>query len=190
MGNGIAFVYAVSRRELLAVPGSARQEIIDTIAAEYWQLDNVAQSFEDDDLPIDLVGAVAQIVRGEELDPDLGSLYLHAVEAICWYLGSTLVLPVGFCGEERIDELLEAQGCRLRVAQLVGFGSPLPIPEPGYPPEIGWWAPEAIAAGGPEILSLSLEGVDRETAEGVAEVRSWLFEAMDLPDGCLVGTYY
>jgi len=37
---------------------------------------------------------------------------------------------------------------------------------------------------------LTERGFDRETAEGVAEVRRWLSEAMDLPDGCLVGTYY
>jgi hypothetical protein len=190
IGSAVAFVYAVPRRDLLAVPGSRRQEIVDAIAKDYWQLDKVAQCFEDDDLSIDLAGAVAQIINGEELHPDLGSLYLYAIEAICWYLGSTLVLPIGFCGEQCIDEVLAARGCRLRVSDLVFSGSPLPIPEPGDPPSIGWWTPETIAAGGPAVMSLNLDGVDRETAAGVAEIRRWLSEAMDMPDGCLVGTYY
>jgi hypothetical protein len=190
MGSAIAFVYAVPRHELLSVPGSRRQEIIATIAEEYWRLENVAECFEDDDLPVDLAGAVAQIVRGEELHPGLGSLYLYAVEAICWYLGSTLILPIGFCGEHRLDQFLAARGCPLRVGDLISCGSPLPIPEPDCPPMIGWWTPEAIAAATSAVMSLNLDGVDRETAEGVAEVRRWLSEALDTPDGCLVGTYY
>lgn len=190
MGSAVAFVYAVPRNELLAVPGSRRQEIVATIAEDYWRLHDVAECFEGDDLPIDLAGAVAQIVNGERLYPDLGSLYLYAVEAICWYLGSTLVLPIEFCSDESIDALLIARGCKLRVGDLVSCGSPLPIPEPGYPPSIGWWTPEAIAAGASQIDSISLVGVDHETAAGVVEVRQWLAEAKEMPDGCLVGTYY
>lgn len=190
MGSAVAFVYAVPRNELLRVPGSRQKRIIKTIAKDYWRLEAVAESFEDDDLPIDLVGAVTQIVNGEQLQPDLGSLYLCAVEAICWHLGSTLVLPIGFPGHEEIDEQLAGHGCPLRVEDLVFSGSPLAIPEPDCPPSMGWWPPEAITAGAPLIGRIPLRRVGREIAAGLAEVRRWLAEVRKVPDGCLVGTYY
>jgi hypothetical protein len=190
MGSAVAFVYAVPRTELLRVPGSRQKRIIKMIAKDYWRLEAVAESFEDDDLPIDLVGAVTQIVNGEPLQADLGSLYLCAVEAICWYLGSTLVLPIDFPEHEVIDRQLAAHGCPLRVADLVFCGSPLAIPAPDCPPSMGWWSPEAIMSGASLIERIPLKGVGRGAARGLAEVRRWLAETRKVPDGCLVGTYY
>lgn len=190
MAGGIGFVYAVSHRDLVAVPGSRDKDIIEEIEADYWQMETVSKIVEDDDLPIDLVEAVKQIVYGQQLDPELGSLYLYGVEAICWYLGSTLVLPVDFCGDEAIDEVFSAQGSALRLTNLVFSGSPITIPEPGCPPSIGSWTPEEISSGAPMINGLPLDKLEREVADGIVEVRKWLAEAKDIPNGCLVGTYY
>ena len=190
MGCALARVMAVSQRELLAVPGSRRQDIIDGVAEGYPELEAIAEAFEDDDLPIDLVEAVAHIIDGKDLLPECGSLYLYAVEAICWHLGGWFTLPFPFPGEEALDAFLAPQGCPVRLVDLGSCGSPLAIPEPGYPPSIGWWRADQVAEATQFFSRIRDAGLEARMRSGIAAVRRWLKRATELRDGCLVGTWY
>lgn len=190
MGAAIGAVYSVPLKELRAVVGSRDKKVARTVQRDFYQRDAVDMIFEDDDPPNTVAAAMRQIVNGETLDRDKGSLYGYALEALCWYVGSTFILPMAFPSEKTLDKYLVPRGCPVKVADLVFSGYPLRIPDPGDYPFAGRWAPKQIKAALAFFNALSVKRASKPIQVGVAEIRRWLEEAAGRPGDSLVGFYY
>jgi hypothetical protein len=190
---GIALtVYSVPWKELLAVPGSRREELIQEIVRGYPEhnlVNDVTTRMFEDDLPNTCEEAVRQIVEGAPLDAGKGTLYAYAVEAICWYLGTKLGARFGLRVLEELDQFLGPLHCPVSLWDLGSRGSPVPIPEPGNPPSVGFWSEEEVMDVGVFFENLRLEGAEERIVRGVAEINRWLDVALD-QDAGLVGFEY
>src|SRR2546429_645431 len=102
MGANIGAIYSVPLHDLRALPGSRnnarKKKLARMIARDFIGRDDIDEMFGEDfdDLPNTLFAAVQQILNGEELREDRGALYGYAVEGLCWAVGTTFFLPLGF----------------------------------------------------------------------------------------------
>lgn len=190
MSSRLAAVYSVPLDELRALPGSFKKEPAQMIARDFIGREEIDEMFAECDLPNTLESAVQQILNGEPLREDCGTLYGYAVEGLCWAIGSTFFLPTGFPTIEYFDGLLQRHSAPVSLNVLTFSGFPLPIPKPSDYPFAGCWLPEQVIAASEFFDRLR---VDRETPTlqlGVETVRRWLAEAMKHETDALVGFYY
>jgi hypothetical protein len=194
MGTGIGAVYSVPLDELRALPGSGdrarKKKLARMIVKDFIGREDVDEMFSEqfDDPPNTMNGAVQQILNGEPLLEDRGGLYGYAVEGLCWAIGSTFFLPIGFPGHEALDEFLTAHGSPVTLERLLFSGFPLPIPEPESYPMAGVWEPPQVIAASAFLATLPRAKGDLEV--GIAEVRAWVAEAVKHETDGLVGFWY
>jgi hypothetical protein len=193
MGQRIAVVYSVPLDDLLALPGSRKishkKKLVRMIARDFVGRKDIDEMFEEYDPPNTLYSAVQQILNREPLLEDRGSLYGYAVEALCWAIGTTFFLPIGFPTVEYFDKFLERWSSPVNLASLVFSGFPLPIPNPECYPMAGCWKPEQVIAAWDFFSSLRMEQEDLIQV-GIEEIRLWLAEAIKHETDALVGYYY
>src|SRR4051812_217309 len=112
MGSDIGAVYSVPLDELRILPGSQNDELAQLIAKDFPGRADIDEMFAGalDNEPGTLEAAVQHILDGKPLLEDRGPLYGYAVEGLCWAVGSTFFLPIGFPAYESVDEYLKAHG--------------------------------------------------------------------------------
>ncbi len=183
-------VYSVPWDELQSIPGSRRRKLVAEIERNYGPRQSLEETFRQAGAPLTLGDAVQQIVNRADLDSGWGTVYAYAVEAICWSLGTMFEGRFSMREREAMDGFLKSLHCPVTLWDLGVRGSPLPIPEPGNPPSVGYWTPEEVLDAGPFFEELSLAGVDPRIAEGVKEINRWLEEAFENDVDGLVGFEY
>jgi hypothetical protein len=159
------------------------------IAQDFIGREDIDEMFEEYDHPNTLYQAVQQVLNGEPLLEDRGSLYGYAVEGLCWAIGTTFFLPIGFPTVAYLDRFLNERASPVLLEGLVFSGFPLPIPEPDDFPAAGCWRPEDVITASEFFGSLSVEE-DQLIQVGVEEIRRWLEEAVKHETDALVGFYY
>ena len=190
-------VYSVPLDELRSVFNSHDNELLEAIESEdagfLAETDEIFQDHRDDG-PFTCLGAIAQIINGEKFRTSWDGLYVYAFEAICRALGGELdnrafQPPIRWEWIETVDESLVKIGFPLRVSQLAVGGCPIDIPHNAGIPAVGWWSPQDMRAVHPTLDGVLLDGVDADIAEAVTNIRSWLDEARQSDQVCLVGIY-
>jgi hypothetical protein len=190
MSSRLAAVYSVPLDELLALPGSKKKKPARMIARDFIGRQEIDDMFVEYDRPNTLYSAVLQILNGEPLLEDRGTLYGYAVEGLCWAVGTTFFLPMGFPSVEYMDEFLKRWCSPVTLDALVSSGFLLPIPQPGDFPFAGFWKPEQVIAAFQFFDDLAIEHEPREIQVGVDEIRRWLAEAIKHETDTLIGFYY
>jgi hypothetical protein len=180
-------VYSVPWDELRGIPGSRQRKLVAEIEREYGPRHSLDEMFLKAESPWTLGEAVRQIVNGATLDPGWGTAYAYAVEAICWSLGTMFEGQLSMRERQAIDRFLKPLSCPVRLCDLGSRGSPLPIPDPGNPPAVGYWTPEEVLQAGPFFEDLSLEGAGQPIIRGMKKINRWLDEAFDHDGDGLVG---
>jgi len=189
MGSALAAVYSVPLDKLRSLPGSRRKKLARMIARDFIGRDDIDEMFAEHDPPNTLYAAAQQILNGEPLRDDLGSLYGYAVEGLCWSIGTTFYLPIEFPTIEHFDQFLTRVGAPVRLHDLAFAGMPLAVP-PGDFPFAGSWSPERVITAAAFFDGVSTDGEDRYIQAGARESRRWLAEAMKHETDALVGFYY
>jgi hypothetical protein len=188
MGADIGAVYSVPLARLREAPGSGRRATAMLIQEGFYNREQVDDMFSDySSPPRTLDEAVRQIMNGEELQPDRGSLYGYAVEALCWAKGKTYFLPIGFPSYKSIDEYLSIHQSPQTLDGLLFSGFPIPIPTPADFPSAGVWEVEEVATMSQFLATLP--EASEELASALGEVRRWVDEAAKEGHG-LVGFWY
>jgi hypothetical protein len=190
MSSRLAAVYSVPLDELLALPGSKKKKPARMIARDFLGRQEIDDMFVEYDRPNTLYSALLQILNGEPLLEDRGALYGYAVEGLCWAIGTTFFLPMGFPTVAYMDGFLTRRSSPVTLDSLVSSGFLLPIPEPGDFPSAGFWKTEQVIAASRFFDDLSVEHETREIQVGVDTIRSWLVEAIKHETDTLVGFYY
>src|SRR5262245_43741561 len=135
MSSRIGAVYSVPLDDLRALPGTRdsrrARKLARMIARDFMGRRDIDEMFEEYDPPKTLYEAVQQILNGEPLLEDRGTLYGYGVEALCWSIGTTFFLPIGFPTVEYLDRFLKERASPVLLEGLVFSGFPLPIPQPG-----------------------------------------------------------
>jgi len=183
-------VYSVPWDELRAIPGSRRRKPVADIERHYGPRQSLDEMFGKAGSPLTLGEAVRQIIDGADLDPGWGTVYAYAVEAMCWSLGTMFEGQLLRREREAMDRFLEPRRCPVRLWDLGSRGSPVPIPEPGNPPSVGYWTPQEVSEAGPFFEEVSLEGAGQRITRGVEEINRWLEEAFEHDSDGLVGFEY
>lgn len=190
MSSALAAVYSVPLDELRALPGSRKKKHARRIARDFIGRQEIDEMFAEYDPPNTLYSAALQILNGEPLLEDRGTLYGYAVEGLCWSVGTTFYLPIGFPKIEYFDEFLARHPAPVRLTDLAFSGLPLPVPEPGDFPFAGCWEPDRVSAAAAFFAGLQTEHEDQYIRTGVETVRKWLDEALKHETDALVGFYY
>src|SRR5262249_33489297 len=111
MSSGIGAVYSVPFDDLRTLPGTRNtqraRKLCRMIARDFIGRADIDEMFQEFDPPNTLYQAVEQILNGEPLLEDRGALYGYAVEALCWSIGTTFFLPIGFPTVEYLDRFLK-----------------------------------------------------------------------------------
>jgi hypothetical protein len=194
MSSGIGAVYSVPFDDLRALPGTRNvrraRKLARMVARDFIGRAAIDEMFEELDPPNTLYQAVQQILNGEPLLEDRGALYGYGVEALCWAVGTTFFLPIGFPTVEYFDRFLKERSSPVLLEGLVLSGFPLPIPQPRDYPFAGWWRPEQVLIAS-EFFGRLRVGQEPELIHvGAREVRRWLAEAVKHETDALVGFYY
>lgn len=193
MSSGIGAVYSVPLDDLRALPGTRdtkrARKLARMIARDFIGRADIDEMFEEYDHPNTLYQAVQQILNGEPLLADRGALYGYGVEALCWAIGTTFFLPIGFPTVEYFDRFLKERSNPVLLEGLVFSGFPLAIPQPGDFPFAGCWRPEQVIVASEFFRGLRAEE-DELLRVGVEQVRRWLAEAIKHETDALVGFYY
>jgi hypothetical protein len=193
MGSGIGAIYSVPLEPLRRIAGSRKRsrKISQRVVRDFIGCQEIDEMFAEYDPPNTLGEAVAQIINGEPLEDDRGTLYGYAVEALCWYLGTTFILPIGFPPYEYLEAYLKPLGCPATLEELLFSGFLIPIPTPGDFPFAGHWLPEKVREMWAFLERTEVEEQEEGIAIGLQELKRWLKEAVDRePTDCLVGFYY
>jgi hypothetical protein len=190
MGSSLAAVYSVPLDDLRALPGSRKKKPARMIARDFIGRKDIDEMFEEYDPPNTLYSAAVQILNGEPLLEDRGTLYGYAVEGLCWAIGTTFFMPIGFPSVGYIDEFLKRRSSPVTLHGLVSSGFVLPIPEPGDFPGAGCWMPEQVIVAWEFFGGLSVEREAEEIQVGVREILRWLAEAVKHETDALIGFYY
>src|SRR5580700_2106968 len=152
MGSGIGAIYSVPIDDLRTLRNSRssarKKKLVRMIARDFIGREDIDEMFteEFEDPPNTLYGAVQQILNGEPLLEDRGALYGYAVEGLCWAIGTTFFLPIGFPTVEYMDEFLKRRSAPVRLKDLAFSGFPLSIPQPGDFPMAGYRMSEQVIA--------------------------------------------
>jgi hypothetical protein len=190
MSSDIAMIYSVPLDELRTLPGSRNTALPKLIAKEFSGRDEIDEMFSEDypGEPKTLVAAVRHILAAKPFRQDRGSLYGYAVEALCWSIGSSISLPMGFPGYPAIDKYLTAKGSPVTLEKLMFSGFPLTIPEPEDYPMAGVWEPTEVLAMS-EFLA-KLKTPRGKLKVGLEAIRDWVAEAVKHETDGLVGFWY
>jgi hypothetical protein len=89
--------------------------------------------------------------------------------------------------QKEMDRFLKRLRCPVTLSALGSRGSPLPIPEPGNPPSVGYWTPEEVLQAGVFFDELSLDGAEEQMVREVGKINRWLEEAFEHDGDGLVG---
>lgn len=190
MSSSLAAVYSVPLDELARLPGSRKKKPARMIARDFIGREEIDEMFEEYDPPNTLYSAVQQILNGEPLLEDRGTLYGYAIEGLCWAIGTTFFLPIGFPTVEYMDRFLERRSAPVRLKDLVFSGFPLPIPEPDGFPMAGCWRPEQVITAAEFFTRLQMKRENKVIQVGVEHILLWLEEAIKHETDALVGFYY
>jgi hypothetical protein len=193
-GISISAVYTVPLDDLRGLPvsqkNSRKKKLARMVARDFIGREEIDEMFREYDPPNTLYAAVQQILAGEHLMENRGTLYGYAVEALCWAVGTTFFMPFGFPTVEYMDKFLKKRSSPVTLKELVFSGFPLPIPQPGDFPFAGYWSTEQVIAASEFFSSLRVEKEDQTIQVGVAEIQEWLEEAINHETDAVVGFCY
>lgn len=166
--------YAVRIDDVKSLLGSNDLSLVPTLKSRFPR--HFEDAGEDDELTQE--AALADLLTGNELNPDYGHLYGYALEMLCWHAGELLTNRCWSAMRsdwfETVDDAISAAGIPYSLIGTIFFrGAPVKIPRPDDFPTIGYVLNSEIAPA-IEALGKPLSGADGEIRKSVMEVRLWL----------------
>lgn len=183
MGYGL-MVFAMNTDKLAAIYGCQEEEKIELLQdSGAWEIENIDELFEDsiEDGAPSTLAAWKQIIRGENLDRNYGSIYAYAIEIYCQvskqkFLNNAPFSPCNLAWLEEVDSMLEKLGivAEFRLEKFIYGSLPISIPSPDDFPCCGHIKSDIVYRAFQDFKKLDSIDVADRYVEAIEAIQEWL----------------
>jgi hypothetical protein len=177
-------VYALDLDKLKAACGSSDDKLRRMICGRF-KRDLQSHDEGKDEGELTVREALRQIIMGGAPDSRSGSTYAYAFKLLCEHFGKFLpnapLLPIRLSFIDDVDGALREMGAfdAVSLSKLAYRGLPINLPSPDDFPMTGYMTPEEIRPALAQLSAAKYAGEDRDIAEAIDCIQSWLKAASD-----------